>query len=348
MKTEEKYMRRCIELAQNGKYGAPPNPMVGAVIVADGRIIGEGWHQHCGEGHAEVNAIASVRQADLPLLRHATIYVSLEPCAHYGKTPPCADLIIKKGIPRVVIGCMDPFAKVAGRGIKKLSDAGCEVIVGVLEKECQQLNRKFFTMHLRKRPYVTLKWAESADGFIDTIRKGGNPLILSSAHTQMLVHRLRAEHMAIMVGRRTALLDNPTLNVRHWAGPSPIRVVTDRQLSLPESLHLFDGSQPTLVFTACQKENKPNLDFIQINFERDIIPQMLEVLYLRGIQSLLVEGGRELLQSFIDSGQWDAAHIEKCPQQIVDGVLKPVIRLKKTYKEVTFFSRKHHIIYNFV
>jgi len=348
MKIEEKYMMRCIELAKNGKFGAPPNPMVGAVIVADNRIIGEGWHHQCGEAHAEVNAISSVSESNLPLLNQATIYVSLEPCAHFGKTPPCADLIIRTGIPRVVIGCLDPFSKVAGRGVEKLRNAGCEVVVGVLEDECQKLNQKFFTMHLKKRPYVTLKWAESADGFIDVKRENGKPVKLSSSHTQMLVHRLRAENMAIMVGRRTALLDDPSLNVRHWAGCSPIRVVIDRTLSLPSELFLFDGSLPTLVFTAKTKESQPNLEYIQIDFEHDIIPQILEILFLRGVQSLLVEGGKELLQSFIDSNQWDEARIEKCPISIGKGVLKPVIRLKNSYKDITFFSRKHHIIYNFV
>ena len=210
---EEKYMRRCIQLAQNGLCNTAPNPMVGAVIVCDGKIIGEGYHIRCGEAHAEVNAIRSVKEPSL--LKRSTIYVSLEPCAHYGKTPPCADLIIEKQIPRIVIGCQDPFAKVAGRGIQKLKDAGREVIVGVLEEDCKNLIRRFVTFHSLHRPYITLKWAESADKHIDKCRKDGKPVILSTPLTSMLVHKRRAEHSAIMVGTHTAELDNPSLTVRN-------------------------------------------------------------------------------------------------------------------------------------
>ena len=219
---EEKYMQRCIELAGNGLCNVSPNPMVGAVIVCDERIIGEGYHIRCGEAHAEVNAIRSVK--DESLLERSTIYVSLEPCSHYGKTPPCADLIIEKKIPRIVIGCQDPFSKVAGRGIQKLRDAGREVIVGVLEAECRQLIRKFITFHTFHRPYITLKWAESQDGFIDLNRTAGNPVKLSTPLTSMIVHKKRSESDAIMVGTRTALLDNPSLTVRNWYGKNPIRI----------------------------------------------------------------------------------------------------------------------------
>ena len=234
---EEKYMRRCIELAKNGLCNVAPNPMVGAVIVCDGRIIGEGYHIRCGEAHAEVNAIRSVK--DKSLLSRSTIYVSLEPCSHYGKTPPCADLIIEEKIPRIVIGCQDPFSQVAGRGIQKLRNAGREVTVGVLEKECKHLIRRFITFNTLHRPFITLKWAESADHFIDVERTDGNPVILSSPLTSMLVHKKRAEADAIMVGRRTALLDNPSLTVRHWVGRSPVRVVLDRTLKLPAGTHRF-------------------------------------------------------------------------------------------------------------
>ena len=237
---EEKYMLRCIQLAQNGLCNVAPNPMVGAVIVCDGKIIGEGYHAHYGEAHAEVNAIRSVKEASL--LRHSTIYVSLEPCSHYGKTPPCADLIIEKQIPRIVIGCQDPFSRVAGRGIQKLKDAGREVTVGVLEAECRQLIRRFITFHTLRRPYITLKWAESSDRFIDISRTDGKPVILSSPLTSMLVHKKRAEHSAILVGTHTAKLDNPSLNVRHWCGRSPVRIVLDRKQTLSPELHLFDGS----------------------------------------------------------------------------------------------------------
>ena len=225
MTDDERYMRRCIQLARNGQQNAKPNPMVGAVIVsADGRIIGEGYHVRCGEGHAEVNAFASVRSADEPLLREATMYVSLEPCSHYGKTPPCADLIIKKGVRRVVVGCVDEFAQVQGRGIGKLRQAGIEVEVGVLEQECQALNRRFFTFHRERRPYIILKWAQTANGFIDDHYE---PTRISSDFTLMLSHKLRAEEDAILVGRRTEERDHPQLTVRHWAGENPKRLVVD-------------------------------------------------------------------------------------------------------------------------
>ena len=233
---DEKYMRRCLQLARNGQQNAKPNPMVGAVIVsADGRIIGEGYHVRCGEGHAEVNAFASVRAEDEPLLKEATIYVSLEPCSHYGKTPPCADLIIQKGVRRAVVGCVDPFAEVKGRGIRKLRDAGIEVEVGVLEKECEALNRRFFTFHREQRPYIILKWAQTANGFIDDHFK---PIQISNDFTKMLSHKLRAEEDAILVGRVTDERDKPQLTVREWSGANPKRLIIDRAHPLNlESLH---------------------------------------------------------------------------------------------------------------
>ena len=233
---DEKYMRRCLQLARNGQQNAKPNPMVGAVIVsADGRIIGEGYHVRCGEGHAEVNAFASVRAEDEPLLKEATIYVSLEPCSHYGKTPPCADLIIQKGVRRSVVGCVDPFAEVKGRGIRKLRDAGIEVEVGVLEKECEALNRRFFTFHREQRPYIILKWAQTANGFIDDHFK---PIQISNDFTKMLSHKLRAEEDAILVGRVTDERDKPQLTVREWSGANPKRLIIDRAHPLNlESLH---------------------------------------------------------------------------------------------------------------
>ena len=236
MTDDERYMRRCIQLAKNGQQNAKPNPMVGAVIVsADGRIIGEGYHVRCGEAHAEVNAFASVRPEDEALLKEATIYVSLEPCSHYGKTPPCADLIIKKGVRRVVVGCVDEFAEVQGRGIKKLREAGIEVEVGVLEEECKALNRRFLTFHREQRPYIILKWAQTANGFIDDNHQ---PTQISSAFTKMLSHKLRAEEDAILVGRVTEERDHPQLTVRDWKGPNPKRLVIDRSHPLNlESLH---------------------------------------------------------------------------------------------------------------
>ena len=323
MTTDEKYIRRCIELASNGLCNAAPNPMVGAVIVHNGKIIGEGYHARCGEGHAEVNAIRSVK--DESLLKDSTIYVSLEPCSHYGKTPPCADLIISKGFPRVVVGCIDPFSQVSGRGIKKLRDAGIDVTVGVLEEECKNLIRRFVTFNTQKRPYITLKWAESADGFIDANREEGSPVVLSTPITSMYVHKQRAEHKAILVGRRTALLDNPSLTTRNWYGANPLRLVTDRNLTLPSDLKLFDHSTPTIVFTAEKKENEENLEYITIDFSADILPQILTVLYERKIQSLMVEGGTTLLQSFIDSGLWDEMFVEHSAKVLGEGVKSPVV-----------------------
>ena len=334
---EEKYMRRCIQLAQNGFCNAAPNPMVGAVIVCDGKIIGEGYHVRCGEAHAEVNAIRSVK--DTSLLKRSTIYVSLEPCSHHGKTPPCADLIIEKQIPRIVIGCQDPFSKVAGRGIQKLKDAGREVIVGVLEDECRHLIKRFITFHTLHRPYITLKWAESADGFIDLCRTEGNPVILSTPLTSMLVHKKRAEHSAILVGTRTAKLDNPSLNVRNWYGRSPIRLVIDRKQSLSPTLHLFDGSVLTLVFTEHFHDALPNVEYLPIDFQQDILPQIMQILYERGIQSLLVEGGSTLLQSFIDAGLWDEAYVEESPRSLISGVKAPEMNDKISYASEQSFGR---------
>lgn len=243
-KEDEKYMRRCIQLAKNGQQNAKPNPMVGAMIVYNGRIIGEGYHVRCGAGHAEVNAFASVRQEDEPLLAESTMYVSLEPCSHYGKTPPCADLIIKKGVRRVVIGCIDEFAEVQGRGIRKLEDAGIEVVVGVLENECKILNRRFFTFHREQRPYIILKWAQTANGFIDDHFQ---PTAISNGFTRMLSHKLRAEEDAILVGRVTDERDHPQLTVRDWNGENPKRLVIDRSHPLNiESLHAH-GIQSLIV-----------------------------------------------------------------------------------------------------
>lgn len=323
MTQDEKYMSRCIQLAQNGLCNTPPNPMVGAVIVYKDKIIGEGYHVRCGEGHAEVNAIASVK--DESLLRGATLYVSLEPCSHYGKTPPCADLIVRKGIPRVVVGCVDPFPLVSGRGIRKLQEAGADVEVGVLEDECRGLIKRFVTFNMQRRPYITLKWAQSADGFIDATRQEGRPVKLSSSLTSAYVHKLRAEHKAILVGRNTALLDNPSLTVREWYGKNPLRLVIDRNSSLPASLRLFDGSTSTWVFTSSPKEGSANLAYVPLDFGTDILPQMMQALYEAKIQSLLVEGGSRLLQSFLDAGLWDEIYVEHVPVSLGKGVQAPSV-----------------------
>jgi len=338
---EEKYMWRCIQLAQNGLCNTPPNPMVGAVIVYEGKIIGEGYHVHYGGPHAEVNAICSVKNQ--ALLKHSTIYVSLEPCSHYGKTPPCADLILEKRIPRIVIGCQDPFAKVSGRGIQKLQEAGREVTVGILEKECRQTICKFITFQTEHRPYITLKWAESTDKFIDICRKGGNPVIFSNSLTTMVTHKRRAEHAAIMVGTHTAKLDNPSLTVRKWYGNSPVRIVLDRKQNLPSSLHLLDGAEPTLVFTEQPHDPHHNVEYLPIDYKQDILPQIMQILYKRGLQSLLVEGGRELLQSFIDENLWDEAFVEESSMQLFSGVQAPEISHPYTIEHIFGREFKHYI-----
>lgn len=338
---EEKYMRRCIELARNGRCNVSPNPMVGAVIVFEGKIIGEGYHIRCGEAHAEVNAIRSVKNP--ALLKHSTIYVSLEPCSHYGKTPPCADLIIEKQIPRIVIGCKDPFNEVAGRGIQKLRDAGRKVTVGVLEKECRELIKHFITFNTLHRPYITLKWAESADGYVDVCRTEGQPEILSTPLTSMLVHKKRAEADAILVGTHTALLDNPSLTVRNWAGQDPVRLVLDRNLSLPTNLHLFDGRVKTLIFTEKDPAGRMNVEYIRLDFTKDLLPQLLEVLYRQKLQSLLVEGGSRLLQSFINAGLWDEIFVEKSSRLLHAGVKSPEISDKNCYtNEIHFGTSIRH------
>lgn len=338
MTNDEKYIARCIQLAKNACCNAAPNPMVGAVIVHNGVIIGEGYHIRCGEPHAEVNAIRSVK--DESLLKEATIYVSLEPCSHYGKTPPCADLIIEKGIPEVVIGCMDPFSMVAGRGIEKLRNAGIKVTVGVLEEECQQLIRRFITFNTKKRPYITLKWAESADGFIDKKREEGSPVILSSLLTSMVVHKRRAEHDAILVGRKTALLDNPSLTTRNWFGKDPVRLVIDKDLTLPKHLQLFDGKVRTIIFTQENTtESQTLIEYIRLDFTQNILPQIMEVLYTLKIQSLLVEGGSILLQSFINDGLWDEAYIETSPIHLKEGVKAPTIEEKHIHSNHDCFGR---------
>lgn len=318
-------MARCIELARGGAGHTAPNPMVGAVIVHNGKIIGEGFHRKCGEAHAEVNAVASVR--DEALLRDSTIYVSLEPCSHYGKTPPCAELIIKKGIPRVVVGTLDPFPEVSGRGVRMLREAGIEVVTGVLEEEARALNPAFMTFQMRKRPYIYLKWAQSADGFLDVRREDASepPVRLSSAETFRRVHRLRSEVAAILVGTRTALLDNPSLTVRHWAGRSPVRVVLDRMLKLPADAHLLDGTVRTLVFTALEAESRPNVEYVRIDFGQEVLPQVLHYLAGQQLNSLMVEGGARLLAGFLDAGLWDEAWVETAPVVLGAGVKAPAV-----------------------
>lgn len=336
MKEEEIYMQRCLQLAQNGRNSTAPNPMVGAVIVCDGKIIGEGYHIKHGEAHAEVNAIRSV--ANQSLLLRSKMYVSLEPCSHYGKTPPCADLIIEKGIPEVVIGCQDPHIKVSGRGIRKLKDAGIRVTVGVLEEKCKELISHFVTRTTLHRPYIILKWAESADGFLDFSRTKGKAAKLSTELTSMLVHKRRSEANAIFVGTQTALLDNPSLTIRNWYGKNPIRVVLDKHLTLERSLNLFDNSVQTVVYTTRQHANQENIEYITLDAKADLLPQIMNDLQQRKIQTLLVEGGSKLLSSFISDDLWDEAFVEKSKKTLISGVKAPEISDKNSYFVDTHFG----------
>ncbi len=319
-------MQRCLELAAKGLGRTAPNPLVGAVLVHRGTIIGEGYHKACGSAHAEVHAIASVRDPDK--LADATLYVNLEPCCHHGRTPPCTSLILEKRIPRVVVGTADPFPQVAGRGIRLLRDQGVEVETGIMAGACRNLNKRFFTHHEKKRPYVILKWAQTADGFIDVIREPGQearPTWITGQRLRMLVHKWRSEEQAIMVGPRTALMDNPRLNVRDWSGPQPVRVVLDRLLGLPETLHLFDGSQRTLIFNQMKEEVRHNAEWVRIEFTPSPLPHLLEVLHGMNIQSLFVEGGRKTLQAFIDEDLWDEARTFIGPRFFGRGIPAPVI-----------------------
>lgn len=319
---DEFYMRRCLQLARCGAGYVSPNPMVGAVVVCDGRIIGEGYHRRCGEAHAEVNAIGAVKDAGL--LSRSTLYVSLEPCSHYGKTPPCAELIINKKIPRVVVGCLDPFEKVSGRGIAMLRSAGVVVITGILEKECWQLNRFFMYAQTHKEPYVILKWAQSQNGYIDRKRSSKEAAeVFSTPVTSAFVHKLRSEVDAICVGSGTVCMDNPSLSVRLWSGKNPLRIVFDRRNKLPKTLNVFIDGLPIRVLTQAEVPDSENVKFWKLDSADASIRECLHLLYKQGIHSLLVEGGASLLQSFIDCGCWNETRVEVSPKKLTSGVASP-------------------------
>ncbi len=327
--TDNGYIVRCLELARNGQYYVAPNPMVGAVLVENdgngGRIFAEGWHRHYGGPHAEVECFraADKRMEGLAdadkaaLYARMTLYVSLEPCSHYGKTPPCADLIVSKGVRRVVVGCLDPNPQVAGRGVQKLRDAGIETVVGVEEQACRQLNKRFLCLHEKHRPYVILKWAQTADGFVDYTRKDGTPLLISTPATKQLVHKMRAENMAIMVGTRTALLDNPSLLTTRWPGRNPVRIVLDRHHRIPKDAKIFSPDTPTVVYDG------------QTDW-----PFVLQDLAARSIHSVLVEGGPALLNHILDTGIWDEIHVEVSPVCIGNGVPAPKVDLPATCEQM--------------
>ena len=325
--TDSDYILRCLELAANGRYYVAPNPMVGAMLVdpVTDTVFAEGWHHQYGGPHAEVECFraADLRMSGLSDAERAakyaglTLYVSLEPCSHYGKTPPCADLIISKGVRRVVVGCLDPNPQVAGKGVQKLRDAGIEVIVGVEQEACRKLNKRFMCLHEKHRPYVILKWAQTADGFVDYDRQDGQPLVISTPVTKQLVHQMRAENMAIMVGTRTALLDNPSLLTTRWPGRNPVRVVLDRHHRIPADAKIFSADAPTIVYS-----------------EQTDWAYVLSDLARRGIHSVLVEGGPTLLKHILATGVWDEMHIEVGAQTIGSGVPAPTVSLPEGYEQV--------------
>lgn len=323
--THELYMRRCVQLATLGSGNVAPNPMVGAVLVHDQRIIGEGYHKVYGGPHAEVNCINSVASSDAHLISHSSLYVSLEPCAHYGKTPPCADLIIKHRIKKVFVGTRDPFVEVNGKGIEKLLAAGISVVAGVLEEECKQLNKRFFTFHTKHRPYIILKWAQTADLKIGNA--GNNRLMITNEFTNRMVHKWRSEEAGIMAGTNTVMLDDPQLTNRLWNGNQPARVIIDMDLRLPSSLHVFDGAVKTIVFNALKHEETENLVFYQVTRDVSLVHQVLNGLYYLKILSVMIEGGAKLIQSFIDEGMWDEARVITNSKLITrgDSVASPIL-----------------------
>ncbi len=336
-------MHRCLSLAKMGLGNVAPNPLVGAVIVHNDKIIGEGFHQQYGGPHAEVNAVNSVDDASL--LAESTIYVSLEPCAHFGKTPPCADLIVKHQFKKVVIACPDSFSEVNGKGIERLRNAGIEVVEGILEREALELNRRFFTFHTKKRPYVILKWAQTLDGFLDRKRTESEQGInwITKPETKQLVHKWRAEESAILVGKNTVIVDNPSLTVREWKGKNPTRIVLDAKLELSENHAIFDQGATTIVLNKLKTEEKGNVKFIQLS---DLMPEtILKVLHSEGIQSVIIEGGALTLQSFITSNLWDEARILTGKIKFGEGLDAPAIS-GKLINEFSFGEDLTHIYRN--
>lgn len=310
-------MQRCFHLARMGRGYVAPNPMVGCVIVAEGRIIGEGYHRQYGGAHAEVNALNSVKEKHL--LPNSTVYVNLEPCSHYGKTPPCADRLIKENVKKVVICNLDPNPQVAGKGVAKLKAAGIDVVTGVLETEGWKLNKRFFTFFTQHRPYIILKWAQTADGFLDA--KQEEPIRISTNISKALVHQMRAEENAILVGTQTALKDNPSLHTRRWYGKNPLRIAIDRNLKIPSTHHLLDNSQKTLIVNALKNDST----HLQLNFSNNILNPLLDELYQRNIQSIIIEGGKKTLDTFIQNNLFDEIQIEIGSYCCHEGTMAPIL-----------------------
>lgn len=332
---DEQMMLRCIQLAENGLGTTYPNPLVGCVIVHNKKIISEGWHRKAGEAHAEVIAIDRV--ASKEILKESVLYVSLEPCAHHGKTPPCSDLIVHCQIPRVVVGTVDPFAKVNGLGISKLQKEGVEVKTGVLENKCRELNKRFFTFHQKKRPYVILKWAQTANGFMAAANK--EQKWISNQYSKQLSHKWRTEEQAVLVGTKTAESDNPELNARLWNGNQPVRLVLDKELKLNPGLNLFDRHRRTIVFTEKEKSNQPNLEFLKIRFDENLPHTILYKLYELEIQSVIIEGGRKTLDSFIEMDLWDEARVFTSDEAWNSGIKSPEFTGRLIYNQTIASDR---------
>ena len=332
MYSDEFYMQRCLDLAENALGETYPNPIVGCVIVHQGKIIGEGWHKKAGNAHAEVNAINSVN--DKILLSESTLYVSLEPCVHFGKTPPCSELIIKHKIPHIVVGCKDLYSKVSGKGIQSMRESGIKVDVGVLKDECVESHKRFFTFHNKKRPYIILKWAETKDGFIAPAnQKVGEPFWITSKESKTLVHKWRSQESSILIGTNTAKLDNPSLTARLWKGNNPLRIVIDENLKLNNSLNIFNNSANSLIFNDSKNLVIDNIEYCKINF--DLFHQeILKTLYNKAVHSVIIEGGRETLQSFIDLDLWDEARVFTGNQKLKKGVHAPKIKEKHLSEEM--------------
>ncbi|AYD46896.1 bifunctional diaminohydroxyphosphoribosylaminopyrimidine deaminase/5-amino-6-(5-phosphoribosylamino)uracil reductase RibD [Arachidicoccus soli] len=344
MKEHSLYIQRCLQLAQLGAGNVAPNPMVGAVLVYNNRIIGEGWHQKYGEAHAEVHCINSVKPTDRDLIPQATLYISLEPCSHFGKTPPCSDLIIQEKIQKVVIGCVDAFVKVNGSGIEKLRNAGIEVVLGDWSKECKDFNKRFFTFHLKKRPYIILKWAQTANKKIASLKQHNETerLLITNELSNRLVHKWRSQEAAIMIGKNTALLDNPSLTNRNWTGKNPIRILIDKNLEIAENSAVFNKEAKTIIFNQQKDTLKENLHFCKISFEDNTLKELLSHCYHLNIQSILVEGGAKLLQSFINENLWDECRIVTNKDLIIEnGLSAPLI--ENAYLEEDFVLLNNHI-----
>ena len=333
MTTDEKYMNRCLQLAKLGAGNVAPNPMVGAVLVHENKVIGEGYHEKCGEAHAEVNCVNSVCDDNKKFIEKSTMYVSLEPCSHFGKTPPCSNLIIQQKIKKVVVGCRDIHEKVDGKGIERLRKASVEVITGVLENESKELNKRFFTFHQKKRPYVILKWAQSANGKIGS---ESERVLISNDYTNRIVHKWRSEEAAILVGKNTVLKDDPSLTTRLWKGENPVRIVIDPNLDLPSSLKIFNGEAKTFVFNIRKNSSSENIEHIKLN-KKKFLEEMLSSLYEKDIQSVLVEGGAKTLQAFIDHNLWDEARLITNREMIIgEGIQAPEM------KNFNFLNEEHY------